>query len=61
MSESTDLIVMTESDLTLSRKPKEVLEEARTAAVALTEVISAKLRPEIMNGEQYLEFEDWQT
>jgi hypothetical protein len=61
MNESTELAIVPESDLTLSRKPKEVLEEARTAAVALTEVISAKPRPVIMNGEQYLEFEDWQT
>jgi len=38
-----------------------VLEEARRAAVALVDVLSKKQRPVIMNGEQYLEFEDWQT
>jgi hypothetical protein len=29
--------------------------------VALKEVIAGKANPVIMNGEQYLEFEDWQT
>jgi len=38
-----------------------VLEEARRAAVALVDVLSKKQKPVIMNGEQYLEFEDWQT
>jgi len=41
--------------------PEIVLENARTAAKALADVISKKAKPVIMNGEQYLEFEDWQT
>jgi hypothetical protein len=41
--------------------PDIVLENARTAARALADVISNKKKPVIMNGEQYLEFEDWQT
>ena len=41
--------------------PQRVLEEARTAAKALQEVIQGKAKKVVMNGEQYLEFEDWQT
>lgn len=48
-------------DIQVSRSPELVLEEARRAAVALVDVLSKKQRPVIMNGEQYLEFEDWQT
>jgi hypothetical protein len=43
------------------RAPGEVLEEARKAATALATVVKGKKKPVIMNGEQYLEFEDWQT
>lgn len=52
-----------EEQISLSRPPEVVLEEARRAAVALHDVL-AKKPPErkvMMNGEQYLEFEDWQT
>ena len=45
----------------LSRKPEEVLAQAKEAATALKGVISGKVKPVIINGEQYLEFEDWQT
>lgn len=41
--------------------PAIVLENAKTAARALVDVISNKPRPVILNGETYLEFEDWQT
>ena len=41
--------------------PEIVLENARTAAKALVSVVSQKKKPVIMNGEQYLEYEDWQT
>ena len=47
--------------LSLQRAPDIVLQEAATAARALTEVISKKPDKVMMNGEQYLEFEDWQT
>src|SRR3990167_7742755 len=43
------------------REPAAVLAEAKTAAQALMTVVSQKTKPVIMNGEQYLEFEDWQT
>jgi hypothetical protein len=48
-------------ELTVARPPEIVLEEARRAAVALKEVIKGKEKPVLFNGEQYLEFEDWQT
>jgi len=41
--------------------PDIVLANAMTAAKALMSVVSLKKRPVIMNGEQYLEFDDWQT
>ena len=48
-------------DLAITRQPEVVLEEAKKAAKALADVVSKKKKPVIMNGEQYLEFEDWQT
>jgi hypothetical protein len=49
------------SDLHITRAPKEILDAAREAAVALKEVISHKHKKVIFNGEQYLQYEDWQT
>src|SRR3990167_8707810 len=48
-------------DITIARDPVVVLEEAKRAAKALKDVISKKEKKVMMNGEQYLEFEDWQT
>lgn len=48
-------------DLDVARDPQVVLEEAKRAAKALGDVITNKKKPVIFNGEQYLEFEDWQT
>lgn len=47
--------------LTITRAPEIVLAEAKKAAAALGDVIRGKAKPVIFNGEQYLEFEDWQT
>jgi len=49
------------SNLAVVRDPATVLEEARTAARALKDVIAQKEKPFFIGGEQYLEFEDWQT
>ena len=49
------------ADLTIKRPPATVLEEARQAAVALKDVLDSKPNKVMMNEEQYLEFEDWQT
>ena len=48
-------------DLSMARAPEQVLQEAQKAAAALKTVISGKQKPVIFRGEQYLEFEDWQT
>jgi hypothetical protein len=50
-----------QQDLTIARPPDVVLDEAKRAAKALKDVVSQKPKPVMMNGEQYLEFEDWQT
>lgn len=47
--------------LTQWKPPAAVLAEARLAAKELMEVIALKKNPVKFNGEQYLEFEDWQT
>ena len=49
----------TEVGIVLS--PEAVLDNAKVAAKALVTVLSQKKKPVIMNGEQYLEMEDWQT
>jgi hypothetical protein len=47
-------------DVTMSRHPRVVLDEAARAAQALSRVIeTTKKKPVIFNGERYLEFEDW--
>jgi len=58
---TTELGIYAATDLEVSRPPDIVLEEARRAAVALHDVFLNKKKPVIMNGEPYLEFEDWQT
>lgn len=49
------------AEIIVARDPVKVLAEAKLAAQALMSVVSQKKKPVIMNGEQYLEFEDWQT
>ena len=61
MSNEIEVIGQPMSELAMSRPPEVVLAEAQKAAAALKEVISKKSKPVIMNGEQYLEYEDWQT
>ena len=60
---SGELAVMegVSGDIEVRREPAIVLAEAKKAAMALKDVISKKANPVMMNGEQYLEFEDWQT
>lgn len=45
----------------MEAEPDVVLGAARTAAKALQNVIDQKPKKVMMGGEQYLEFEDWQT
>lgn len=58
---SQELTAVQQTDVGIFLPPDIVLENARTAATALVTVLSNKKKPVIMNGEQYLEFEDWQT
>jgi len=46
---------------TMETAPAAVLAEAQKAAAALKDVIARKPKPVVINGEQYLEFEDLQT
>src|SRR5207244_6347359 len=59
--QSTDLVRIEPGDLSLTRAPEEILQQATQAARALQDVIAKKQKPVILNGETYLEFEDWQT
>lgn len=61
MAQEIVTIEQSSTPLILNRNPSDVLNDAKTAALALTTVISQKKKPVMMNGEQYLEFEDWQT
>jgi hypothetical protein len=51
----------TRPEVGMAIPPDLVLANATIAAKALSDVISKKNKPVILNGEQYLEFEDWQT
>ncbi len=49
-----------EHALALQRTPQIVIDEAKTAAAALTAIIAQKPNPLIIEGKTYLNFEDWQ-
>lgn len=59
--EKEEIDVIVSDKVAVIRPPELILAEAKKAAVALTDVLKKKKKPVIMNGEQYLEFEDWQT
>ena len=61
MNEEKEIIEIPQYEIGVMRDPKAVLAEAKLAAQSLMTVVSQKTKPVIMNGEQYLEFEDWQT
>lgn len=46
-------------EISVLRDPEEVIREAKQAAEALTRVISSKPDKVFINGQQYLELEDW--
>jgi hypothetical protein len=48
-------------ELSISKQPQQVLEEATRAAKALQAVIAGKRHKIMFNDKQYLEFDDWQT
>lgn len=61
MSEELAVIENKFEALSVHRSPATVLEEAQTAAKALTTVINGKKKKVTFNGETYLENEDWGT
>jgi len=61
MSENQEVVEIPSYEIGVMRPPEVVLAEAKKAAQALMTVVKQKPKPVIMNGEQYLEFEDWQT
>lgn len=61
MDEQSTAIAVVEHGISPQRPPKEVLDAAQEAAKALTNVLKNKRNPVKFGGEQYLEFEDWQT
>lgn len=59
---SNEIIVSTSpNQLVGIDNPDGVMDIAIKAAKTLVNVVSQKKKPVIMNGEQYLEYEDWQT
>lgn len=62
-NEAKELVVVdaVSTSVEIVREPAIVLSEAAKAATALKDVIKKKAKPVIINGEQFLEFEDWQT
>jgi len=51
-----------ENGIVVAEKPsvKAIVSNGHIMAQALKDVIASKKKPVIINGEQYLEFEDWQ-
>lgn len=56
-----EIITLENQAMGVLRDTSLVLEEAKNAAKNLAAVIKGKAKPVIFNGEQYLEFEDWQA
>ena len=61
MTNNNEVLVMEPGEQQLTALPSDILDDAIKASQALTSVINQKQRPVIINEEQYLEYEDWQT
>lgn len=61
MSENTDTALTVIQQMGIARPPSVVLREAHEAAEAVKGIVEAKPKKVVINGETYLEFEDWQT
>ncbi len=55
------VVVREEQGIDLVQKPKAVIDNAVEAAKELKQIVDKKSKKVIINNEQYLEFEDWQT
>lgn len=58
---TASVVPQSQPSVVLQGDPAKQLEFAKKASQALVSVINAKQKKVIINGEQYLEFEDWQT
>ena len=58
---NTMMEVEQQKSISITRSPELILAEAKKAAIALHSIIDNKPKKVMMNGEQYLEFEDWQV
>ena len=61
MMQDRGIVAMNPSELPEISNPKLTIERARAIAVVLKDVVALKPKPVVINGEQYLEYEDWQT
>lgn len=63
MEPTTEVIARPTQDLTAGRNPTAIIAEARERAKALKGIVDAipESKKVMMNGEQYLELEHWQT
>jgi len=59
--ENKELIIEEGKEVVTLRNTDRVLQDAKSAAKSLKQVLQNKPKPVIINKEQYLEFEDWQT
>lgn len=60
-SEVANTQIVKQENQLVNFDPEKQVEQATIAAKALMSVVSKKHKPVQFNGEQYLEFEDWQT
>ena len=60
MTQENKALVTRDMGIVPMAAPEAVLEQAMIAAKALKRVVALKPKPVILNGEQYLEFEDLQ-
>lgn len=61
MEKDKQVAIKEEQSFDLIQRPKEIIEDARLAATQLTDILKSKKKKVVIGGEQYLEFEDWQT
>lgn len=59
--EAEAIAISTPPQLALQRAPEEVLAEASKAAKALKALIDAKPKKVVINGQTFLQYEDWLT
>jgi hypothetical protein len=61
MENEKSLMVADFREVAITQEPDIVIQEASKAANALKKIVDGKKKKFMLNGEQYIEFEDWQT